>query len=72
MSSILKGSGVRSSIVKSKKICFKLPQNVKKILANYENGCDHQIYMDMICILRDTNVKVRLINSLSTEIFEFH
>lgn len=61
VSSILKGSGVRSALVNSqKRICFKLPRNLKTVLLNYENGCDRQAYQDMVCILRDSNVKVCL------------
>jgi hypothetical protein len=59
VSSILKGSGVRSTLVSSqKRICFKLPTDLKTVLINYQNGCDRQAYQDMICILRDSNVKV--------------
>ena len=58
LSSILKGSSVRSSFGQPKKICFKLPEDIKSVLTNYENGSDRQEYHDMICILRDTNVKV--------------
>lgn len=61
VSSILKGSGVRSALVgPQKKICFKLPRDLKTVLLNYENGCDRQAYQDMICILRDSNVKVSI------------
>ncbi|XP_001602153.1 RNA polymerase I-specific transcription initiation factor RRN3 [Nasonia vitripennis] len=69
VSSILKGSGVRSALVNSqKRICFKLPRNLKTVLLNYENGCDRQAYQDMVCILRDSNVKdyelLELLNDL--------
>ncbi|XP_058804012.1 RNA polymerase I-specific transcription initiation factor RRN3 [Phymastichus coffea] len=58
VSSILKGSGVRTALVgPQKKICFKLPRDLKTVLLNYENGRDRQAYQDMICILRDSNVK---------------
>ncbi|KAJ8680286.1 hypothetical protein QAD02_016073 [Eretmocerus hayati] len=69
VSSILKGSGVRSSLVGTqKRICFKLPQNVETTLLEYEDGRDRQAYQDMICILRDSNVKdyelLELVNNL--------
>ncbi|XP_014208369.1 RNA polymerase I-specific transcription initiation factor RRN3 [Copidosoma floridanum] len=58
VSSILKSSGARTSLIRAqKKISFKLPKNLKVILTNYENGCNRQEYQDTICIIRDTNIK---------------
>ncbi|XP_014223564.1 RNA polymerase I-specific transcription initiation factor RRN3 [Trichogramma pretiosum] len=69
VSSILKGSGVRAStlLASQKKICFKLPDDITSVITNYENGSDHQTYGDMICILRDSNVKdLELVNLLKS------
>ena len=74
VSSILKGSGVRAAIVGSRKrICFKLPKNIKTVLLNFENGCNRQEYQDMICILRDSNPKVWLYTYIYTYVScKFH
>lgn len=63
ISSILKNSGKRSSLVGTpKRISFQLPKNIKELLTKNEKGGHRQDYLDTICILRDTNLKVNFIN----------
>lgn len=59
ISSILK-SGVRAQFIpnKQKKISFELPKDVKSVIADYETGCNTHSYEEMICVLRDSEVKV--------------
>lgn len=59
IASILKGPGVRAKLVgQQRSVNFKLPKNLKSILLDYENGCNRKVYEDLVCILRDANIKV--------------
>ncbi|KAK3930013.1 RNA polymerase I-specific transcription initiation factor RRN3 [Frankliniella fusca] len=40
-----------------KKVDFQLPKNLKGTLLNFTNGLDHRPYKDLVCILRDSDVK---------------
>lgn len=58
LSSILKSPGVRSQLVKqSNRVYFKLPKNIKNILFNFENRNGIKDYEDLICTLRNSNIK---------------
>lgn len=58
ISSILQ-SGVRAQILgQQNRVRFKLPNDLKIVLNNYETGVDRKSYEELICILRDTDVKV--------------
>ncbi|XP_071862578.1 RNA polymerase I-specific transcription initiation factor RRN3 homolog Tif-IA [Bombus fervidus] len=67
VSSILKTPGVRSQLIRqSNRVHFKLPKNLKSIIYNFEAGNGTKDYEDLICILRDSNIKDRdLIGFLS-------
>lgn len=59
VSSILKNPGVRSQLIKqSNRVYFKLPKDLKSIIYNFESGNGTKDYEDLICILRDSNIKV--------------
>lgn len=59
LSSILKSPGVRSQLMKqSNRVYFKLPKNIKNILFNFENRNGIKDYEDLICTLRNSNIKV--------------
>lgn len=59
VSSILKAPGVRSQLIRqSSRVYFKLPKNLKSIIYNFETGNRTKEYEDLICILRDSNIKV--------------
>lgn len=65
MSSILKAPGVRSQLIRqSNRVYFKLPKNLKEIIYNFEAGNGKKDYEDLICILRDSNIK-------DTDLIEF-
>lgn len=65
VSSILKAPGVRSQLIRqSNRVYFKLPKNLKKIIYNFEAGNGKKDYEDLICILRDSNIK-------DTDLIEF-
>nr|XP_033339466.1 RNA polymerase I-specific transcription initiation factor RRN3 [Megalopta genalis] len=58
VSSILKAPGVRSQLIRqSNRVYFKLPNNLKNIIYNFENGSGIKDYEELICILRDSNIK---------------
>lgn len=59
VSSILKGPGVREQYIKQSKIFFKLPNDIKGILCNFETGNDVKEYEKLIQILREGAIKVR-------------
>ena len=59
VASILKTPGSRSSLLdQPKRIRFKLPDDLKTVLINFETGADCQVYKDLVCILRDSVPKV--------------
>lgn len=65
MSSILKAPGVRSQLLRqSNRVYFKLPTNLKSIIYNFEAGTGIKDYEDLICILKDSNIK-------DTDLIEF-
>ncbi|XP_076301490.1 RNA polymerase I-specific transcription initiation factor RRN3 homolog Tif-IA [Lasioglossum baleicum] len=65
VSSILKAPGVRSQLIRqSNRVYFKLPKNLKNIIYNFENGSVTKDYEDLICVLRDSNIK-------DTDLIEF-
>ncbi|XP_068970803.1 RNA polymerase I-specific transcription initiation factor RRN3 [Bombus flavifrons] len=65
VSSILKSPGVRSQLIRqSNRVHFKLPKNLKNIIYNFEAGNGTKDYEDLICILRDSNIK-------DTDLIEF-
>ncbi|XP_003490029.1 RNA polymerase I-specific transcription initiation factor RRN3 [Bombus impatiens] len=65
VSSILKSPGVRSQLIRqSNRVHFKLPKNLKSIIYNFEAGNGTKDYEDLICILRDSNIK-------DTDLIEF-
>ncbi|XP_003393653.3 RNA polymerase I-specific transcription initiation factor RRN3 [Bombus terrestris] len=65
VSSILKTPGVRSQLIRqSNRVHFKLPKNLKSIIYNFEAGNGTKDYEDLICILRDSNIK-------DTDLIEF-
>ncbi|XP_054000888.1 RNA polymerase I-specific transcription initiation factor RRN3 [Hylaeus anthracinus] len=65
VSSILKTPGVRSQLIRqSNRVYFKLPKNLKSIIYNFETGNGIKDYEDLICILRDSNIK-------DTDLIEF-
>ncbi|XP_031839526.1 RNA polymerase I-specific transcription initiation factor RRN3 homolog Tif-IA [Nomia melanderi] len=58
VSSILKAPGVRSQLIRqSNRVYFKLPTNLKNIIYNFESGNGTKDYEDLICVLRDSNIK---------------
>ncbi|KAK2576891.1 hypothetical protein KPH14_005516 [Odynerus spinipes] len=58
VSSILKSPGIRSQLAKqSNRVYFKLPKNIKTILFNYEAHNGIKDYDDLICMLKNPNVK---------------
>ncbi|XP_029034108.2 RNA polymerase I-specific transcription initiation factor RRN3 [Osmia bicornis bicornis] len=58
VSSILKSPGVRSQLIRrSSRVYFKLPKDFKNIIYNFESGNGTKDYEDLICILRDSNIK---------------
>ncbi|XP_078033044.1 RNA polymerase I-specific transcription initiation factor RRN3 homolog Tif-IA isoform X1 [Augochlora pura] len=58
VSSILKAPGVRSQLIgQTNRVYFKLPKNLKNIIYNFENGNGTKDYEELICILRDSNIK---------------
>ncbi|KZC07908.1 RNA polymerase I-specific transcription initiation factor RRN3, partial [Dufourea novaeangliae] len=68
VSSILKAPGVRSQLIRQpNRVYFKLPKNLKNIIYNFESGNGIKDYEDLICILRDSNIKdVDLIEFLAS------
>ncbi|CAL7933805.1 unnamed protein product [Xylocopa violacea] len=65
VSSILKTPGVRSQLIRqSNRVYFKLPKDLKSIIYNFEAGNGVKDYEDLICILRDSNIK-------DTDLIEF-
>ncbi|XP_043604914.1 RNA polymerase I-specific transcription initiation factor RRN3 [Bombus pyrosoma] len=65
VSSILKTPGVRSQLIRqSNRVHFKLPKDLKSIIYNFEAGNGTKDYEDLICILRDSNIK-------DTDLIEF-
>lgn len=65
VSSILKAPGVRSQLIRQpNRVYFKLPKNLKNIIYNFENGSVTKEYEDLICVLRDSNIK-------DTDLIEF-
>lgn len=62
VSSILKTPGIRSQLIRqSNRVYFKLPKNLKSIIYNFEIGNGTKDYEDLICTLRDSNIKVYII-----------
>ena len=58
VSSILKAPGVRSQFIKqANRVHFKLPKDLKSIIYNFEAGNGTKDYEDLICILRESNIK---------------
>ncbi|KAG6804219.1 RNA polymerase I-specific transcription initiation factor RRN3 [Apis mellifera caucasica] len=65
VSSILKTPGIRSQLIRqSNRVYFKLPKNLKSIIYNFEIGNGTKDYEDLICTLRDSNIK-------DTDLIEF-
>ncbi|XP_017886626.1 RNA polymerase I-specific transcription initiation factor RRN3 [Ceratina calcarata] len=57
VSSILK-NGVRSQLLRqSNRVYFKLPQDLRNIIYNFEAGSGAKDYEELICILRDSIIK---------------
>lgn len=62
VSSILKTPGIRSQLIRqSNRVYFKLPKNLKSIIYNFGIGNGTKDYEDLICTLRDSNIKVYVI-----------
>lgn len=62
VSSILKTPGIRSQLIRqSNRVYFKLPKNLKSIIYNFEIDNGTKDYEDLICTLRDSNIKVYII-----------
>lgn len=58
VSSILKAPGVRSQLIRqTNRVYFKLPKDLKSIIYNFEAGNGTKDYEDLICILRESNIK---------------
>ncbi|OAD62109.1 RNA polymerase I-specific transcription initiation factor RRN3, partial [Eufriesea mexicana] len=58
VSSILKTPGIRSQLIRqSNRVYFKLPKDLKGIIYNFEAGNGTKDYEDLICLLRDSNIK---------------
>ncbi|KAE8749588.1 hypothetical protein FOCC_FOCC003576 [Frankliniella occidentalis] len=51
------GSHILRQATAVKKVEFQLPKNLKGTLLNFTNGLDHRPYKDLVCILRDSEVK---------------
>ncbi|KAJ1530564.1 hypothetical protein ONE63_005450 [Megalurothrips usitatus] len=51
------GSVGRRIATPLKKVHFQLPTNLKGTFLNFTNGLDHRPYQDLVCILRDSEVK---------------
>lgn len=61
VSTLLKGSGVRSQLIKqSNRVYFKLPNDIKKILCDFEAGNGIKEYMNLIHLLREGIIKVKM------------
>lgn len=59
VSSILKSPGIRAKVVnQANRVRFKLPKNFKEILINFESGLDRKHYENLICTIRDSDIKV--------------
>ena len=59
VSSLLKNPGIRSQLIRqSNRVYLKLPKNLKSILFNFEAGNGTKDYEDLICILRNSDIKV--------------
>lgn len=54
------GAHVRRKAAAVKQVHFQLPTNLKGTILNYTSGQDHRPYEDLVCILRDSEVKVTL------------
>lgn len=63
VSSILKSIGGKSQVAiqSSRATYFKPPKDIKTILYNFETGKGHKEYKELICVLRDAVIKVRII-----------
>ncbi|KAK0080743.1 hypothetical protein PV325_013443 [Microctonus aethiopoides] len=58
IASILKCPGTRAKLVGTQnRVNFKLPKNLKNLLTNYETGSERKVYDDLICILKNANIK---------------
>lgn len=69
VASILKTPGSRSSLLdQPKRIRFKLPDDLRNVLLNFETGADCQMYKDLVCILRDSNLKDNELLSLLSDV----
>lgn len=58
VSSILKSPGLRAKVVHlANRVRFKLPKNFKEILINFESGLDRKQYENLICTIRDSEIR---------------
>ncbi|KOX67426.1 RNA polymerase I-specific transcription initiation factor RRN3 [Melipona quadrifasciata] len=58
VSSLLKDPGIRSQLIRqSNRVYLKLPKNLRSILFNFEAGNGTKNYEDLICILRNSDIK---------------
>ncbi|KAK1137539.1 hypothetical protein K0M31_002044 [Melipona bicolor] len=65
VSSLLKDPGIRSQLIRqSNRVYLKLPKNLRSILFNFEAGNGTKDYEDLICILRNSDIK-------DTDLIEF-
>lgn len=69
VASILKTPGSRSSMLdQPKRIRFKLPDDLKSVIHDFESGIDCQMYKDLVCILRDSTLKDNELLSLLSDV----
>lgn len=58
VSSILKSPGIRSQLNRqSNRVYFKLPKDIKNIIFNFETHNEIKDYEDLLCFLKDSNIK---------------
>lgn len=54
---------LRRQSIPAKKVSFQLPSNLKVTLLDFTSGQNHRPYQDLVCILRDSEVKVIFFHS---------
>ncbi|XP_046628469.1 RNA polymerase I-specific transcription initiation factor RRN3 [Neodiprion virginianus] len=68
VSSILKGPGIRAKIInQANRVQFKLPKNLKDILLSFESGTSHKQYENLVCTIRDSEIRESELIDLLTE-----
>lgn len=62
VSSILRSSGGKAQFLNRKsRVTFKLPNNIKDIIFNFEGVRGNKEYNDLICLLKECQIEVRTI-----------